>query len=157
MIVALVLLLLGALLLLSQGSLASDFGGTGDVTLNDKVAQLAHAIATAEGFFKPGTIPATYHNPGDLGPKDCPGYPSAAHSGSNVAILPDDATGWNFLAQKCMRILTGASSVNAGKGLNATFTDVAQKYAGDWQNWLNNVTDELGVSADTTLADWLAQ
>jgi len=36
------------------------------MTRGELVGGFAHFIATEEGFFDPGSIPATHHNPGDL-------------------------------------------------------------------------------------------
>jgi len=123
----------------------------------DKVRQISGAVAYAEGFWDrdgnilSNNIPARFHNPGDLGPGDAPGFTAEFHSGSNVVQFPDDDTGWKYLYDKWRRILSGRSHTYS---LDDTFSAVAKKYAGDWYNWLNNVTDYLGVSPATTLAQW---
>lgn len=117
-----------------------------------KAQQLMQAIARAEGFGVPGEVPTLYHNPGDLGPGDAPGFNAVFHSGSNVVQFPDDATGWSYLHDKLYRILSGQSSTYP---LGMSITQMAQKYAGNWQAWAANVAAALGVSPDTTLSDWL--
>lgn len=124
--------------------------------IQSKVIQFAQAIAHAEGFGIPGTVPTRFHNPGDLGPGDCGSecISSTFTAGSNVCQLKDDDTGWRLLYAKLQRIFDGRSSVY---NVNMTFTQFAQKYAGDWQNWVNNVTRVLGVTPQTTIREWLAQ
>lgn len=121
------------------------------VDLSGKIQQWAQAIAAAEGFGIPGAVPTTHHNPGDLGPGDT-GFPGEWHSGSEVSQLPDDATGWTMLTRKLVNIVNGNSSVY---NINMTFTQFAQHYAGDWQNWANNVASHLGVSPSSRISDWL--
>lgn len=118
----------------------------------DKVQLLAQAIAVAEGFNVIGSVPWRAHNPGDLGPGDCGSqYATIAADGSDVCLLPDDATGWNLLYAKLSRIASGQSS---SYPLSFTFTQMAQRYAGNWQAWVNNVTSYLGVSPSMTLGEY---
>jgi hypothetical protein len=121
------------------------------VTFDEKVQRFAQAIAKAEGFGKPGAVPTLSHNPGDLGPGDT-GYQGRFTAGSVVSQLPDDETGWQKLRDKLRRIFSGKSTTYSP---NMTITEMAQKYAGDWQNWSNNVSADLGVSPDTRISDWL--
>lgn len=122
--------------------------------LQAKISQFVQAVAHAEGFGQPGAVPTTHHNPGDLGPGDCPGFPFDYHSGSNVCQLPDDATGWNFLTTKITNAFTGRSAVYSP---NMTILQFARSYAGNWQDWANNVAGALGVTTNTVIADWLSQ
>jgi len=124
----------------------------------DKVWALCQAIAIAEGYPIRGSVPNIYHNPGDLSPGDTPGFIGDEHSGSIVSMLPDDETGWSFLRAKIKRIAEGRSSAYP---LSMSFNEMAQKYAGDWRNWVNNVVNDLrrqgySVSADTRLRDFFA-
>lgn len=125
-------------------------GGT-MVDITSKIQEFAQAIAHAEGFGVPGAVPTIFHNPGDLGPGDT-GIAGSAHGGSVVSQLPDDATGWAMLYRKVGNIFAGKSNVYS---TSMTIREVAQRYAGDWQNWANNVAADLGVSVDTTLDEWL--
>lgn len=117
----------------------------------DAVWRFCQAIAHAEGYgADPNNVPTVRHNPGDLGPGDT-GYPGAFTDGSNVSYMPDDATGWQALYAKISRIFNGNSSAYPN---TLTILQMAQKYAGDWKNWSNNVSIDLGVSQDTRLIDW---
>lgn len=169
------LLILGAayLLLTQEGGsplnvLVDSFAGIGDpgsgggplpvapVTIGvNKVVQFSQAIAHAEGFGIPGTVPTRFHNPGDLGPGDggseC--LSSTFTAGSNVCLFKDDATGWALLYKKIQRIFDGRSSVY---NINMTIEEFGKRYASDWQNWSRNVAAYLGVSPKMTVREWLA-
>lgn len=117
----------------------------------DKIWQFAQAIAGAEGYgVKASNAPTTHCNPGDLGPGDT-GYPGEFHGGSNVSQLPSHEIGWQCLRKKLERCFAGKSSTFKPE---MTFLQFAQKYAGDWQNWCNNVTRELGVPPTMRVIDW---
>jgi DNA-binding CsgD family transcriptional regulator len=116
----------------------------------DKLWTLAQAIAVAEGYGPPANNPTRLCNPGDISDGQHL-YGSEAHSGSQVTHFPDQQTGWNWLHDKLQNIFNGSSRVFRPA---MTFEQFAQTYAGDWQNWLANVTGELKISADTTLEDW---
>lgn len=126
----------------------------GSASIESKIQEWAHAIAHAEGFGVPGAAPTTHNNPGDLGPGDT-GYPGEFHGGSVISKLPDEETGWAFLTKKLTRIVNGQSTTyNTGM----TFADMGKVYAPpNWANWAKNVTDFLGVTPDTRIADWLNQ
>ena len=67
-----------------------------------RLEQLKRAIATQEGFFRPGTVPARLHNPGDLmfahqhgsQPCDIHGKDGKVRT---YAEFPDDTHGWAAL------------------------------------------------------------
>src|ERR1035437_3915660 len=145
----------GVALLFSKSAQANS-GTSGD--LSGKVSQLANAIAFAEGFqdrngnILQENVPARFHNPGDLGPGDAPGYASESHGGSQIAAFPDDATGWKYLTNKVTNILSGKSSVYT---LDMTFLQMASKYAGNSYAWALNVTDYLSVNDTMTLREWV--
>jgi len=149
------------LLMLGAGNVEAAALTGASVSFEEKVKQFAAAVAFAEGFWdrdgnvQTENVPARFHNPGDLSPGDAPGYSSTYTDGSNVAQFPDDNTGWQFLYKKVRRILTGRSSVNGGKGIQATIADVASKYAEDSVNWANNVASYLSIDGNTTLEAWL--
>jgi hypothetical protein len=117
----------------------------------DPFYAIAHAIAKAEGYGPAGNVPTTHHNPGDLS-DGAAQFGSNFHSGSNVTTFPDDETGWGWLHDKLANIYAGKS---ASYPQNSTWTEIAQKWAGDWQNWLNNVTSNLGVDPNDTLANFV--
>lgn len=133
---------------------------TSDITpdrLRSKADLASKATAFAEGFsdrygnILVQNVPARFHNPGDLGPGDAPGFNSILTDGSNVVQFPDDTTGWLYLNNKWSRILSGNSKTF---GLDFTVTQVAQKYAGNWHAWAINFSSYLGISPSTTLRQW---
>lgn len=122
----------------------------------DRIWDLAHAIAVAEGYGAGQNVPTNFRNPGDLGPDDT-GYPGEYHAGSTVSRIPTHEQGWQFLYGKLANIFAGKSRTYFP---SMTFLNMAQKYAGNWQNWVINVTTELhrqgytGVQPLTTLQSW---
>lgn len=119
----------------------------------DKIWSICQAVAIAEGYNDgPGYVPFDLNNPGDIS-DGASTYGSQAHSGSNVTTFPDAETGWQWLYNKLNNAASGKSTVYLP---SMTWTQIAQKWAGDWQNWVNNVTGDLGVSPDSTLADYMA-
>lgn len=145
------------------GALTLIFAATAkasDITperLRSKADLASKATAFCEGFsdrygnILKANVPARFHNPGDLGPGDAPGFSSVWTDGSNVVQFPDDTTGWLYLNNKWSRILSGNSKTF---GLDFTITDVARKYAGNWQAWATNFSAYLGISPETTLRQW---
>jgi hypothetical protein len=118
----------------------------------DKVWEICCAIATAEGFNRgPGAVPYDLNNPGDLS-DGASEFGSQPHSGSNVTTFPTAETGWQWLYNKVQNIVSGGSSVYPQ---TLSWSGVAQKWAGDWSNWLNNVTSYLGVDPNSTPADYV--
>lgn len=117
----------------------------------DKIWNIAQAIAIAEGADIAGSNPDRLNNPGDIsdGAKT---FGSEFHSGSNVTHFPDKATGWNWLYDKLKNISTNSSSVYSP---DMTWTQIAQKWAGNWQAWQENVTHDLGVGTNSTFADYI--
>ncbi len=116
-----------------------------------KIWDIARAIAIAEGANVEGSNPDRLNNPGDI--SDGAGtFGSQAHSGSNVTTFPDKATGWSWLYNKLENIALGKSHVFSP---SMTWTGFAQKYAGNWQNWVANVTRELGVDPNSTFGDYV--
>jgi hypothetical protein len=116
----------------------------------DAIWDVARAIASAEGYGRSGVAPTNLHNPGDISDgADTYGYEE--HSGSRVTHFPDDKTGWNWLYNKLKNIKEGKSS---SYNNNMSWTDFAHKYAGNWQNWVNNVTRELGVVSTDRVGDY---
>lgn len=117
----------------------------------DKLWQIAQAIAIAEGYNLPNSNPFKLNNPGDISD----GYLTFGgeeHSGSHVTHFPDAATGWQWLYDKLSRISQAKSTVYSPE---MTWTQVAQKWAGDWQAWAANVTRELGVSSNSTFGGFV--
>jgi len=116
------------------------------------------AVAIAEGFNRgAGAAPYDLNNPGDLSPGDESGQPTMGppqfHGGSYIIQFATCEGGFIALYNKFSRIVSGQSSVYPKSW---TWTQVAKKYAGDWQNWLNNVTSYLGVDPNSTPASYQA-
>lgn len=116
----------------------------------DAIWDVARAIAHAEGYGQPGANPTVLNNPGDIS-DGASTFGSEAHSGSNVTHFPDAATGWNWLYNKLKNVHDGKSHVFSN---NMTWLQFGQKYAGDWQNWVRNVTTALGVSENDRVGDY---
>lgn len=118
---------------------------------SDKIWEICAAIAVAEGYDQgAGTVPFDLNNPGDI--SDYAGtYGSQKHSGSNVTTFPTAEIGWQKLYEKISNMVTGKSKMYSGK----TWTQVAQIWAGDWENWLNNVTEYLGVEKYSLPSDYV--
>jgi hypothetical protein len=112
--------------------------------VDEKTKRLAEAIAAAEGFGVAGAIPTVNHNPGDL---KVPGSKMV----NGHTFFETDADGWNALYRQIGLWRSGKSRV---MGPDWMFAQVAQKYAEDWQPWLENVTRILGVTPKTTLRQY---
>ena len=117
----------------------------------DKFWDIARAIAIAEGYNVSGSNSQRLHNPGDLS-DGADKYGFEEHSGSRVTIFPTDYIGWQWLYNKVKNIYNGNSKVYNG---NMTWIEIAQKYAGNWQNWVYNVTKELGVAANDVFSNYI--
>jgi hypothetical protein len=117
----------------------------------DRIFLVCHAIAYAEGANVAGSNPDRLNNPGDISDYYNT-YGGEVHSGSNVTEFPNKATGWNILHRKIQNIANGASSSYSATD---SWNVIAQKWAGDWQNWVNIVSQNLGVDPNSTLADYL--
>lgn len=120
--------------------------------LNAKIAQLAQAIAKAEGFGAAGKIPTLAHNPGDLVEGDAG---SGTLGAEKITVYPDDATGWSKLDHQVFLMLTETSRVYS---LSMTFFGVAQKWTTtDPDAWASTVSGAVGLTPANTLADFLAK
>jgi hypothetical protein len=124
---------------------------------SDKVWNICTAIALAEGYnLGVGCAPYDLNNPGDLSPGDEDGQPTCGgaqqHGGSAVIVFCTAEGGWSALYAKFTNIVNGRSSVYSS---SLTWTQVAQKYAGNWQAWVNNVTSYLGVDPSSTPAQYV--
>lgn len=124
----------------------------GSAAGQSKVDLFANAIAKAEGYYVHGTIPNRCHNPGDLKAAYHMTYPGQVGvcKGGHIRFRRD-ADGWAALHHQIEKALDGESHFY---NPNMTFFEVAKRYAGNYRVWLKNVTHQLGVSADTTLAEF---
>jgi hypothetical protein len=109
------------------------------------VDRIAYAIARAEGFFVPGSLPARLNNPGSL--KD----PSTGQLRAFTTI----EEGWAALKQQIVRMLNGTSAFYKP---SMTIREVAAIYTGGDKPaaWANIVAQTLGVNPDTQLQDIVA-
>lgn len=61
------------------------------------MTRLAQLIATEEGFFKSGSLPARNHNPGDLRHSPHSVHPGDANA---IGVIDTDADGWGDLERQ---------------------------------------------------------
>ena len=117
--------------------------------MNPKAIDLAEAIAHAEGFYAPNSLPARCHNPGDLEKGDV-----GCGVDHEKTIFPNDDAGWMALQHQCDLMLSGQSGVYK---LSDRIIDVAVKYTGNDSptTWAATVAQKLGVSAATKLSELL--
>lgn len=115
------------------------------------IRAMAQAIAKAEGFYVPGSIPQQRNNPGNL---KLPHY-----GGDGVDTFPTPGEGWAALYKQLNLIRDGRSSVYTS--LSMTIKQMGEKWApAGVENiagaWAKNVASLLGVSVDTPLSRVLA-
>lgn len=116
------------------------------------INKFSEAIAKAEGFYVPDSVPARAHNPGDLTDDGDIGLgviQTSGPQGAKITIYATDEDGWNALRRKVRRMLSGRSEVYP---THLTVMEVALKYAGD-AKWGFNVAKSLGVDTRMTLAE----
>jgi hypothetical protein len=108
---------------------------------DERVRRIAAAIAIAEGYWVPGSIPNLRNNPGDL---------TDPNTGQIRTFASADE-GWKALYRHIERILAGESSIYPADG---TIRQIARIYTATEQDaWAQNVARALGVSPDTKLRD----
>jgi hypothetical protein len=136
-------------LLLAVAIVAAAGGGAAlTVGMFPYIRKFAEAIANAEGYSVPGSLPARYNNPGDL-TVDVTG--KAVGVGQHWLVqyaTPED--GWDALYKQVEEMFTGQS---LHYDSSMTIAQIAKIYATDWMTWANNVANYLGVTTDTTLDD----
>lgn len=116
----------------------------------DRVWNICAAIAIAEGFDQgEGSVPFDFNNPGDISDYSNV-YGSQRKDGSSVTTFPTAEVGWQKLYEKVNNMVSGRSSVYSNKN----WIDVAQSWAGKWENWVNNVTNYLGVDQTSFPKDY---
>lgn len=118
--------------------------------VGDKIWDVCRAIAKAEGANIEGSNPDRLNNPGDISDGRNV-FGSEHHSGSDVTIFPNKETGWKWLYDKIARAKNGKSATYLP---TLTWAQFAQKYSGDWQNWVTDVTRELSVKPDDIFGDF---
>jgi hypothetical protein len=119
---------------------------------NGSIWDICTAVAMAEGYNGgEGVAPYDLNNPGDLSPDDESGQatagPPQSHGGSSIIYFATCEGGFIALYQKFLNIASGNSKVYPASW---TWAQVAAKYAGNSAAWLTNVTNYLGVDANST-------
>jgi hypothetical protein len=118
----------------------------------DKVVVFADAVAHAEGFYRKGSIPNRFHNPGDLKARPGEKYPGQVRIGKGGhVIFRSDAAGWAALYHQIDKALAGESHFYRQ---DMTISAVAKRYAANYRLWARNVSRALGVAPSTTLEEF---
>jgi hypothetical protein len=112
----------------------------------DKIWEICHAIAKAEGYDVPNSNPFKLNNPGDISDYRHL-FTSEHHSGSDITHFPNNIIGWSCLYIKILDIARGTSSTFSEL---LTWEQVSKKWAVNWESWVKVVINELKVSKDST-------
>ena len=140
----------------STGSLDFMSVPSGSLNPTQGITAMAQAIAEAEGFFVPGSLPARAHNPGDLTEGDFgdTGIYLTSSSGAQIIVYPDDQAGWNALYEKLQNIANGTSSVYSP---NMTIQQFADTWTSTQQSsWADNVASSIGADINSVIGGLLA-
>lgn len=122
-------------------------GGTVPTTLDT----VTDAIAKAEGYYLKGSIPARFHNPGDLKAVRGQKYFGQVRVGKGGHIVfRNDAAGWYALRTQVQKMIDGRSKHYRP---SMSIQQIAKKYAGNYRVWAKNVSKNLGVQPTCTLAE----
>jgi hypothetical protein len=116
-----------------------------------RVVQFAHAIAQAEGYTVPHSIPQRCNNPGDLKGTAFPGQVGICKGGH--ARFKNAADGWAALYNQVQKIADGTSTKYTPR---ATFRQVARTYAQNYRPWLKIVTKTLQVDENDEVGQFLS-
>ena len=118
---------------------------------SSSIDAFAVAIAKAEGYYLKGSIPNRYRNPGDIKVRAGQKYFGQVRIGKGGHIVfRNDAAGWFALREQLRKIVEGESRFYTPQ---MTLRHVAQKYAGNYRVWAKNVSHDLGVNPNTTIAE----
>ena len=129
------------------------------VLFDDRVGEIAEAIAISEGFYGRGehdahSLPYRLNNPGALKKPALEAAELPTWEDTGLIAFPSAAMGWAALRHQVRLMLTGASRVYRPTD---TLLGVAVKYADGDVNWGGNVAAQLGMTPDATLAQLAAQ
>lgn len=124
-----------------------NLGSAADGIASSKVIAFALAIAKAEGFYKPGSVPSKTNNPGDLK------LPNTPATSGGITIFSTLEEGWAALYRQLELIISGKSRYYR---LDMTIHQMGATYAPTGDNnipnaWAKNVAAALGVPVTTTL------
>ena len=114
-----------------------------------QVTTFAHAIAKAEGFGVPHSIPTTCHNPGDLKGRHFEGQVGLCKGGH--ARFANDAYGWDALYSQIEKMISGNSRIYH---TSMTMREVSKQWAGNSRVWLRNVCEMLSIQPNDTLSQY---
>lgn len=125
-----------------RATVTTDYEVIGVAPTSSGAAAFAQAIAKAEGFSVPGSIPQTRNNPGNL-----------KLSGSSITTFQTAADGWNALYKQLGLIVNGRSPYY---NLSMTIAQMGNVWAPTGDNnvpgaWARNVAAALGVPVSTPL------
>jgi len=104
--------------------------------------KIAQAIAAAEGWYVPNSLPRRLNNPGAL-----------KLDGHTLTQFSSEQEGWNALYHQVDLMITGQSKYYDS---SMTWREIAVIYTGgdNPNSWAANVTSALGVSPDSTLGGY---
>lgn len=122
------------------------------MTITHPVELLACAIATQEGFFSSGTLPALKHNPGDLrfaGQLNAAEPDARAGFASPIATFPTDTTGIAALFRQLWL------QVAQGQTVRQIIAQWAPPNENNTSVYLANVLRWTALPADTRVLDLL--
>lgn len=109
---------------------------------------LAGAIARAEGFYVKGSVPARFHNPGDIRSHSRHAYAGQVGlSRHGYVIFRNDAAGWAALRGQIEKVISGESKIYT---VNMTLRQFSKRYATS-ATWVRNVSRLLAVDANAPL------
>ena len=115
----------------------------------NNVMTFARAVAKAEGFGVPHSIPTTCHNPGDLKGKHFEGQVGLCKGGH--ARFANDAYGWDALYSQIEIMISGNSRIYH---TSMTMRVVSKQWAGNSRVWLRNVCEMLSIQPNDTLSQY---
>jgi hypothetical protein len=119
-------------------------------TVSPAVASFARAIATAEGFYVPNSIPRLANNPGNL---VLPNWTGPTMGSEHISVFSNATEGWQRLYRQLGLIVAGQSRQYS---LDMTIEQMGAKWApGGSANipgaWSTNVARVLEVPPTATL------
>lgn len=120
-----------------------------------KLDNVARAIAHAEGFGVKRAVPTRYHNPGDMKALRTQHYPGQVGlSRNHYVIFKNDAAGFAALKGLLTKIAQGRAK---RYGTNPTILQMSKTYASGWRIWSKNVCKHLNTDPSTRLRDYIRE